>query len=197
MRTAQAGIQANGWSTPVLGLLAALLMAFPLRIWLRVLGRRFAASERVPDGRLRRSGLALWLLLVGTLLPGYAAVVLVASLDSIDAIPERLQSVAEHFQAATFFSAFIVALSAGLLVPKRPSWRLLNLDDTAAWKLRKYAWGAAALTWLSVVLVAVDREALTSEVSTIALDGLIALTYLGLIMAMLVTLARLHRRQNA
>ena len=30
-----------------------------------------------------------------------------------------------------------------------------------------------------------------------ALDGLIALTYLGLIMAMLVTLARLHRRQTA
>ncbi len=73
----------------------------------------------------------------------------------------------------------------------------MNLDDTAALKLRKYAWGAAALAWLSTVLVALDQATRTSDVTTVALDGLIALTYLGLIMAMLVTLARLHRRQTA
>jgi len=73
----------------------------------------------------------------------------------------------------------------------------LNLGDTAALKLRKYAWGAAALAWLSAVLVALDQATRTSDVTTVALDGLIALTYLGLIMAMLVTLARLHRRQTA
>ena len=192
-----AGIRANGWGTPLLGLVAALVMMFPLRLWLRRLGRRFAASERAPDGRLRRSGLAMWLLLVGTLLPGYAVVVLMAALDAIDAIAPRLQVVADGLETATFRAAFIAALSACMLVPKRPSWRLLNLDDTAALKLRKYAWGAAALAWLSTVLVALDQATRTSDVTTVALDGLIALTYLGLIMAMLVTLARLHRRQTA
>ncbi len=192
-----AGIRAHGWGTPLLGLLAALVMMFPLRLWLRRLGRRFAASERAPDGRLRRSGLAMWLLLVGTLLPGYAVVVLMAALDAIDGIAPRLQVVADGLETATFRAAFIAALSACLLVPKRPSWRLLNLDDTAALKLRKYAWGAAALAWLSTVLVALDQATRTSDVTTVALDGLIALTYLGLIMAMLVTLARLHRRQTA
>ena len=189
-------IDTHGWGTLLLGLVAALVMMFPLRLWLRALGRRFAASERAPDGRLRRSGLAMWQLLIGTLLPGYAVVVLVAALNAIGAIPPRLQAVAESVQAATFAAAFIAALSACLLVPRRPSWRLLNLDDTAALKLRKYAWGAAALAWLSTVLVAIDHAALTSDVTTVALDGLIALTYLGLIMAMLVTLARLHRRQT-
>ncbi|HEL4234431.1 TPA: DUF3772 domain-containing protein [Stenotrophomonas maltophilia] len=192
-----AGIRANGWGTPLLGLVAALVMMFPLRLWLRRLGRRFGASERAPDGRLRRSGLAMWLLLVGTLLPGYAVVVLMAALDAIDAIAPRLQVVADGLETATFRAAFIAALSACMLVPKRPSWRLLNLDDTAALKLRKYAWGAAALAWLSTVLVALDQATRTSDVTTVALDGLIALTYLGLIMAMLVTLARLHRRQTA
>jgi small-conductance mechanosensitive channel len=139
----------------------------------------------------------MWLLLVGTLLPGYAVVVLMAALDAIDAIAPRLQVVADGLETATFRAAFIAALSACLLVPKRPSWRLLNLDDTAALKLRKYAWGAAALAWLSTVLVALDQATRTSDVTTVALDGLIALTYLGLIMAMLVTLARLHRRQTA
>jgi len=192
-----AALRKEGWSTPLLGLLAALIMMFPLRLWLRALGRRFAASERAPDGRLRRSGLAMWLLLVGTLLPGYAMVVFIASLNAIGGIAPRLQTVAEGVQQATFAAAFIAALSACLLVPTRPSWRLLNLDDTAALKLRKYAWGAAALAWLSTVLVAIDRATRTSDVTTVALDGVIALTYLGLIMAMLVTLARLHRRQTA
>ncbi len=195
--TLSAAVRANGWGTPLLGLAAALVMMFPLRLWLRRLGRRFAASERAPDGRLRRSGLAMWLLLVGTLLPGYAVVVFIASLNAIGAIAPRLQNVADGVEQATFAAAFIAALSACLLVPKRPSWRLLNLDDTAALKLRKYAWGAAALAWLSTVLVAIDQATRTSDVTTVALDGVIALTYLGLIMAMLVTLARLHRRQTA
>ncbi len=194
---ARKAIAKHGWNAPLIGLAVALVLFFPLRLWLRALGRRFAASERAPDGRLRRSGLAVWLLLVGTLLPGLAAVALVESLDAIGAIPPRLQQVAETFEVATFVAAFIAALSACLLVPKRPSWRLLSLDDSAALRLRKYAWGAAGLTWLSIMLVALDRAARTSEVTTVAADGLMALTYLGLIIAILTSLARMHNRQAA
>ena len=193
---ARKAIAEHGWGTPLTGLALALLMFFPLRLWLRAAGRHYAASERAPDGRLRRSGLAVWLLAVGTLLPGFAAVVLVAALDAIGAIPPRLQQLALHFQVATFVAAFITALSACLLVPKRPSWRLLSLDDTAAWRLRKYAWGAAGLTFLSILLVEINRASRTSEITTVAVDGLIAITYMALIVAILVSLARLHRRQT-
>ncbi|AHY57323.1 Ion channel protein [Stenotrophomonas rhizophila] len=193
---ARKAIAEHGWGAPLTGLALALLMFFPLRLWLRAVGRRYAASERAPDGRLRRSGLAVWLLAVGTLLPGFAAVVLVAALDSIGAIPPRLEQLALHFQVATFVAAFITALSACLLVPKRPSWRLLSLDDSAAWRLRKYAWGAAGLTFLSILLVEINRASRTSEITTVAVDGLIAITYMALIVAILVSLARLHRRQT-
>ncbi|WP_369970395.1 DUF3772 domain-containing protein [Stenotrophomonas rhizophila] len=193
---ARKAIAEHGWGAPLTGLALALLMFFPLRLWLRAAGRRYAASERAPDGRLRRSGLAVWLLAVGTLLPGFAAVVLVAALDSIGAIPPRLQQLALHFQVATFVAAFITALSACLLVPKRPSWRLVSLDDTAAWRLRKYAWGAAGLTFLSILLVEINRASRTSAITTVAVDGLIAITYMALIVAILVSLARLHRRQT-
>ena len=192
----RAAIRKEGIWLPLAGLAVAVLLLFPVRLWLRALGRRYAASERAPAGRLRRTGLAVWLLLVGTLLPGLAAWALVASLQAIDAIAPRLQELAGLFIFGTVVAAFIGALSACLLAPKRPSWRLLNLDDTAARSLRKYAWCAAGLTWLNLLLVGVDREARSSQVTTIALDGLIALTYLGLIMAMLVSLARLHRRQT-
>jgi small-conductance mechanosensitive channel len=187
----------QGWGMPLLGASLALLMLFPLRIWLRHLGRRYAASERAPDGRLRRTGLAVWLLLVGTLLPGLAATVLVASLRAIDAIAPRLESVADMFVVATFVAAFIGAVAASLLVPSRPTWRLLDIDDVAAARLRRFAWGAASLTWLTMLLRDVNRAARTSAVGTVTLDGLIALTYVVLIMSMLATLAGLHRRRAA
>lgn len=196
-RALREAIKREGWTAPLLGLGLALLVFFPLRLWLRALGRRYAASERAPQGRLRRTGLAAWLVVVGTALPGLAAWILITALASVDGIAPRLQTASDHFLMATLFAAFIASLSASLLAPDRPSWRLLDLDDTAARNLRKYAWCAAGLSWLSIMLVATDRAARTSEVNTIALDGVIALTYLGLIMAMLVTLARLHRRQTA
>ncbi|MGV8959938.1 MAG: DUF3772 domain-containing protein [Stenotrophomonas sp.] len=190
-------IDKQGWKVPVGGALLALVLMLPLRLWLRALGRKYAASPRAPAGRLRRTGLAVWLLLVGTVLPGLAAGVAVESLRMIGAIPPRLQPVADVLVTATFVAAFIAALSACLLVPKRPSWRLLNIDDIAAARLRKYAWGAAGLTWLSMLLQAINHAARTSQVSTVMLGGVIALIYVALISAMLVTLARLHRRQAA
>ena len=195
MEEARQAVAKHGWASPVVGVVLALLMFFPVRMGLRVLGRRFAASERAPDGRLRRSGLAVWLLAVGTLLPGFAAVVLIGSLDAIGAIAPRLEPVAFNFQVATFFAAFMAALSAALLMPKRPSWRLMTIDDDMAWRLRKYAWCAAGLTWVSILLVAVNKQVRTSQVTTVAVDGLIALTYMALIIAILVSLARMHRRQ--
>ena len=194
---ARKAVAKHGWNAPAIGLGVALLMFFPLRLWLRAAGRRLAASEGAPDGRLRRTGLAVWLMLVGTLLPGLAAKALVESLGVIGAIPPRLESVADSFVVAAFIAAFIAALSASLLVPKRPSWRLLPLDDRAARNLRYYAWGAAALTWLNIMLFAVDRAARTSQVTTVAIDGLVALTYMALIIAILVSLARMHHRQAA
>jgi len=200
-RQAAAGLKtavaAHGWTLPLLGAAVALLMAFPLRWWLRRLGRRYAASDRAPAGRLRRSGLAVWLLLVGTLLPGLAALAATGGLQAIGAVPPRLQTVADAFVQATFVSAFIVALAACLLVPHRPSWRMLNIDDAAALRLRQLAWGAAGLTWLTMLLRALNRAARTSQVSTVLLDGMVALVYVGLISAMLVTIARLHRRRSA
>ncbi|MCF5938681.1 DUF3772 domain-containing protein, partial [Xanthomonas perforans] len=66
VQAVRTGTATNGVAGLMIGTLAALMLAFPLRIFLRHLGRRYAAS-RAPGGRLRRSGLALWFLLVGTL----------------------------------------------------------------------------------------------------------------------------------
>lgn len=93
--TFSAAIKQHGWKWPLLGAVAALILIFPLRIWLRRLGRHFAASKSAPSGRLRRSGLAVWMLIVGTALPGLASLVFIEVLRSIDAIAPRLQLVAD------------------------------------------------------------------------------------------------------
>jgi potassium efflux system protein len=107
----------HGWAAPLVGAAVALVLLFPLRLWLRHLGRRYAASERAPAGRLRRTGLAVWLLLVGTLMPWLASLAVVAGLHEISAIAPRLERVAEQFSLATLVAAFIGALAACLLVP--------------------------------------------------------------------------------
>ena len=191
-----AAIEKNGWKVPMLGALAALILMFPLRIWLRRLGRNFAASERAPNGRLRRSGLAVWMLVVGTVLPGLASLVFIECLRSIDAIAPRLQLVADAWIKGSFVAAFFLSVSASLLVPRRPTWRLLNIDDEAAPKLTRLAWGAAALTWFSMMLNAVNIAARTSAVTSVALDGLIALTYAGLIMSVLLVINKQRQRQQ-
>uniref|UniRef100_UPI0004CFD58A DUF3772 domain-containing protein n=1 Tax=Xanthomonas maliensis TaxID=1321368 RepID=UPI0004CFD58A len=76
----------------LIGVAIALVLAFPLRIFLRHLGRRYAAS-RAPGGRLRRSGLALWFLLVGTLTLGLAAAVLAESLRAAGELPKPVDDV--------------------------------------------------------------------------------------------------------
>ncbi len=198
-RQARAGllgaVERHGWGVPLAGLVVALLLVLPLRLWLRRLGRRYAASPHAPAGRLRRTGLAVWLLLVGTLMPGIAAMVLVGCLHAVDAIPPRLEAVAGVFILASFVAAFIAAVASSQLLPRRPSWRLLDIDDPAAARLQQFAWGAALLTWTSLLLRDINRAARTSEVVTVMLDGLIALTCIALIMGVLTTLAGLHRRR--
>jgi small-conductance mechanosensitive channel len=119
----------------------------------------------------------------------------VESLRWIDAIAPRLETTASRFVLATGIAAFIAALSASLLTPRYPTWRLLNMDDLAATRLRKYAWASAALVWLSVMTQAVSTAARTSEASAMALSGVMGLIYVGLVMAMLLTLSRLRARQ--
>lgn len=190
-------VETHGWSAPLRGLLIALLLMFPVRMGLRHLGYRYAASEQAPDGRLRRTGLAVWLLLVGTVLPGLASLVFIEHLRAIDAVTPRLQSVADAWIKSSFVAAFFLSVSASTLVPKRPSWRLLSIDDLAAPTLTRYAWGAAFLTWFAMMLNALDVAARTSAVSTVALDGLIALGYVALILAVLVTITQQRQRLAA
>ncbi len=192
----QAAIAEHGAGALGVGIAIALILLFPLRYLLRWLGKRYAMS-RAPGSRLRRSGLAIWFLLLGTLTPGLAALALAESLRSIDAVPERLDAVLNGFVVVSFAAAFMGSLGASVLLPNQPSWRLFPIDDATARRLRKYTWATAALAWLSSMLLVVNQAARTSDSATVAADGVIALVYGVLILATLTSLSRLRRRQYA
>jgi len=186
----------NGAGALGVGVAIAFVLLFPLRYLLRWLGKRYAVS-RAPGSRLRRSGLALWFLLLGTLTPGLAALVLAETLRGIGAVPAALETALHGFVVYSFAAAFMGSLGASVLLPNQPSWRLFPIDDATARRLRKYTWATAALAWLSSMLLVINRASQTSESATVAADGLIALAYAALILAILTSLSRLRRRQYA
>lgn len=190
LRTA---IAREGYGTLIGGIAAALFLAFPLRIFLRRLGRHLITS-RGPGGRLRRSALAVWLLAVGTMSLGLAASLLVGALRAIDAIPDNLQPLAEAFVRISYVAAFLSALSGALMSRGQASWRLFTLDDTTAQRLLWHCYAAAWLAWLRYLVDPLLRIAGNSEALGQALDGLSVLLYIALILSALATLTRSLRR---
>ncbi|QBH05625.1 mechanosensitive ion channel family protein [Xanthomonas oryzae] len=178
------GTATNGVAGPAIGTLAALMLAFPLRIFLRHLGRRYAAS-RAPVGRLRRSGLALWFLLVGTLTLGMAAGALAESVRALSELPTDLEQLLSAFVVISCVAAFVGSLSASLLMKHQPTWRLFPLDDATVDRLRVHCLATAAVSWFSGMAISINDVARSSSALTIATDAVAALLYAGLILSAL------------
>ncbi|OUL31450.1 hypothetical protein BV378_01925 [Nostoc sp. RF31YmG] len=189
----RAAVAREGYGALIGGLLVALALALPVRIALRRLGRHFVTS-RGPGGRLRRSALAVWLLLVGTFSIGLAASVLMGTLQAIDAIPDSLSPLVESFVQISFIAAFISALSGALMSRGQASWRLFTLDDATARRLLWHCHAAAWLAWMRYMAAQIVKLAGTSEILGQMMDALSALLYVLLILSALATLTRSLRR---
>jgi len=183
------GIADNGYGGLVGALVFALVLVFPVRVLLRRVGRKLITS-RGPGGRLRRSALAVWLLAIGTLSIGLAASVVEGALQSIDAIPQSLQPLADAFVLISFIAAFISALSGALMSRGQASWRLFTLDDATASRLLWHCHAAAWMAWVLFLAGQLLKIAEASDVLVQAVDGLSALLYVALILSALSGLTR-------
>jgi len=189
----KAALAREGYGALVGSLVIALLLAFPIRIALRRIGRHFITS-RGPGGRLRRSALAMWLLLVGTFSIGLAASALMGTLASIGAVSEWLLPLADAFTRVSFIAAFISALSGALMSRGQASWRLFTLDDATARRLLWHCHAAAWLAWVLYLTGEVLKIAGTSDALGQVVDAISALLYVALILSALAGLTRSLRR---
>ncbi|HEX8447774.1 MAG TPA: DUF3772 domain-containing protein [Sphingomonas sp.] len=185
----------NAWMMLV-GVGLAVLLAFPIRIWLRRAGRRYAINS-APGSRARRTGLALWFLLVGTLSNALAATAVVQGLRWAGALSPRADTLAGYFLFGSTIAAFMISLGGSLLLRRQPSWRLLPISDDAATALRPHSWAVGLITLVATMLLAANRVLAVSTSARVAGEGAVALAYALLIIAVLVTIARLRAARDA
>ncbi|MEG3165578.1 DUF3772 domain-containing protein [Sphingomonas sp. PB2P19] len=193
--TAVAGARAHGWLA-LLGTVIAILILGPARLWLRALGRRYAI-DNVPGHRVRRSGFALWRLVIGTATPGIAAVAFVWGLRAAGMVDPRWAPIVDTLVPATFVAAFVTALAGALLLRNQPSWRLLPIDDELAAALRPWSWWLAALAFVDPLLLALNDAARASRAAHTAADTAEAVLTLAVAIGVLVTIMRKRRAARA
>lgn len=188
-------IDANWDSTfpwpAVLSGLGALIIVFPLRYGAWRLGRRFLI-EGAPGHRVRRSANAVWRVVVGTVAPLLAMLLLGQGLRWSGLLPERWETLYAALTTALAFNGFSIALGNALLMPSAPSWRLVRVGDKAADRLIIIPWTLSIFGAVSILLVAFNRDVGASAPASLATEALIALMYLLLIGLCLLIIARLR-----
>ncbi len=152
----------------------ALLLLGPVAGRARRMGRRVAV-EQAPPNRLRRSGHALWVLLVTAIAPTMAFTVLVYGLHVTDALPPRLDPLVLSVAFAVSFVAFVDGLANGILSPGNPAWRLADVGDEVAQIVRRHAAAIAIVYAAGTVISAINLIVTTGDDERAFLDGLFAL----------------------
>ncbi|KQT84080.1 hypothetical protein ASG48_11960 [Aurantimonas sp. Leaf443] len=173
----------------------ALFLILPARRRLRLAGRNFAIAQ-VPASRARRSGLALWFVVVGTLTSALAFVLVYFAMNWSGLLTRGTRPLAEALTATAAVGSFVISLGAGLLLVGQTSWRLLPISEAAARRLRSYPGLTAVLTFFGVFLVEGARAVGVSQTGAIFVNYLVAFTYCGLIVSVLVSLSRQRRLEG-
>lgn len=180
-----------GWGWLVLALLAVAVLT--LRYWFDKLIVRLTAS-RVPPGRLRRSFLAVAIVMLSIATPGLIAEFFKIGLVWRAEVGDATQSLLDGLVAMVCFGGYVTGLGYALLSPDRPSWRLPPIPDEVARGLR---WAPAMLGTLVIIVWLAERLPIllnTSLTSTIALNSFVV-ALLGILM--LWTLLRAERLRRA
>lgn len=175
------------------GVALVLLLLLCLRVWA---GRALLdlTATRVPPGRLRRS-LHAWLqVLLSSATAAVMAQVLYLGLRRAAINPDAAADLLYGLTGTAAFAGYVTGLGQALLLPARPSWRLLPLPDVLSLRLRWLPVTLAALIMLSWAMTRLTEQANASFVASVAVDLLLALT-LALLIGLALLRARRTRRQ--
>jgi small-conductance mechanosensitive channel len=183
------------WQAPA-GLVAALIVLLPVQRLGRRVGQRYLIGN-TPGHRVRRSGYAIWSVIVGTVAPLLAAAALVQGLRWAGLLPERWSGLLDGVVVASGFAGFTAALGGAVLMRSQPSWRVAPIADETARRLRPLSWMLAALTFATVMVEVFNRTVGASRAATIATQALEAMLHLGLIGWFLLLLGRLRAERAA
>lgn len=185
------------WQPGQRGITAALLI-LALAIW--TVGRRFAGRglawlciHRMPEGRLRRSSLALASVLATVLTAGAALQLLhFAGTRQLPYTP-LLADLAQYLEKLAYTCVLITGLSRALLSTKHPSWRLPDIADPVALAMAPYPRLLASLLLVLVTLVQMSNVTGMSAEVVLFGRGIVALVAALVIGALLLRVSKTRR----
>jgi len=155
-----------------IALIAAFIVAWPLRRRLHRLGRAFMV-EQVPASRLRRSANAVLTVLILTVCPSVAALLVYLGLSFTDLMAPSTDVFLRGVVWSIVFVFLVKGLSRGLLSPNRPGWRLLSLSDAAVQRVRHYPTTIAVVVMVGAMLAALNGS-LGADLSVVIVTDAVA-----------------------
>lgn len=116
-----------------------LAVAIGITLLLRVAFSRLLlrlTATRVPPGRLRRSFLAICIVILASATPGVIAALLYAGVTWNAGLSDDTRDLLSSLVAVVCFGGCVAGLGHALLSPERSSWRLPSIHDDVAQGLR-------------------------------------------------------------
>jgi potassium efflux system protein len=175
LRTTAGATPTQVWAMIALGVIGLLL--------LRLYAGRFLlnlTATKVPPGRLRRSLHAVTLVLLSVVTPASIVLVLLTGLRWSTDVPDDLDNFLIGLLGLVAFGGYVAGLGQALLMPARPSWRLLPLSDALARRLRAFPI-TLALILVGVALAERLAILINAGLATTVAINCIAALLLGLI----------------
>jgi potassium-dependent mechanosensitive channel len=194
----QVGITLAAAWQPGERLLTCLLLALALIVW--VSGRRLAERwltwlciHRMPEGRLRRSALAL-ASVVATILSAWIALqLLFFTVTRAIPLTPQLAGFSQDFEKIVYTCVLITGLSRALLSTEHPSWRLPAFADPLALVIKPYPLRLASALLVLVSLAQMTNATGMSSTMVISVRGFVALVISVLIGSLLVRVSKTRR----
>lgn len=185
------------WQPGQRGVSAALLL-LALGVW--TLGRRLAERaltwlciHRLPEGRLRRSSLAITTTLATVLTTACALQLVYVVFTRQYQWTPMLQNFSDELEKLVYTCAMITGLSRALLSTRHPSWRLPAIADPVALAIKPFPRILAGLMLVLIALVQIGNAAgMSTQVISFG-RGVVALVVALIIGALLLRTNRIRR----
>ncbi|MGH8171792.1 MAG: DUF3772 domain-containing protein, partial [Rhodanobacteraceae bacterium] len=171
------------------GIVLGLFLVVVARWWIERKLMRLTA-DRVPHGRLRRSALALAIVVVTMLFTGLGVQAIVVGLDWHNAFTDAEKQLGRSIVSIAYVASFISGLGRALLSAVRPSWRLPPISDGVASALRFFPVAFAGAVAFNILIRHINTAVGASIAATIAATLISAILYCGLLIWALVSTSR-------
>jgi small-conductance mechanosensitive channel len=153
----------------------------------RLTNRRPIGPEAAPPSFFERAKAVAWIAPLRALAAVAAAMLLYGGLDALGLLyPPWVRAAAAVLKAVVIFAA-VSALITGVLAPKDPNWRLVNLADASAARIARLLKAIAAVYAIDVALTEISRAFFVPLTLSVVQSFASSTAFAGLLIGLLLT----------